>query len=71
MSQDRKEEIGVPRWVLENIENTLRIQYNINDDKKTDETCQDRNIKESLNCVRKLLRGQELTGMERLEKLIM
>ena len=67
---DRKELIEIPRWALENIENTLRIQHNINDDKKTGETCQDRNIKESLNVVRKLLRGEELTGMERLEKLI-
>lgn len=67
---DRKELIEIPRWALENIENTLRIQYNINDDKKTGETCQDRNIKESLNVVRKLLRGEELTGEERLEKLI-
>ena len=66
-----EEIIGVPRWVLENIENTLRIQNNINlDEEKSGETCQDRNIKQSLNCVRKLLRGIELTGMERLEKLI-
>lgn len=64
-----KEEITIPRWLLERIEDTLRIQYNINLDKKTGETCQDRNIKESLNGVRKLLRGEELTGGERLERL--
>lgn len=62
-------EIEVPRWFVETIENTLRIQNNINLDKKTGETCQDRNIREVLNGVRKLLNGEELTGMERLEKL--
>lgn len=71
MFGQNEETIGVPRWVLENIEDTLRIQNNINlDEEKSGETCQDRNIKQSLNCVRKLLRGIELTGMERLEKLI-
>ena len=67
---DRKENIQVPRWFLENVENALRIQYNINEDKKTGETCQDRNIKESLIGVRKLLKGEELTGLERMEKLV-
>lgn len=65
----RKDNIVVPRWFLEAVEDTLRIQNNINLDKKTEETCQDRNIRESLNGVRKLLSGEELTGMERLEKL--
>ena len=65
----KKEEITIPRWFLEVVENTLRIQNNINLDKKTGETCQDRNIRQSLNGVRKLLNGEELTGMERLEKL--
>lgn len=64
-----EDNIIVPRWFLEVVENTLRIQYNINLDKKTGETCQDRNIKESLNGVRKLLKGEELTGGERLERL--
>lgn len=64
-----REEITIPRWFLERIEDTLRIQYNINLDEKTGETCQDRNIKESLNGVRKLLKGEELTGGERLERL--
>lgn len=65
-----KDNIIVPRWFLENVENTLRIQYNINSEDKnhTSETCQDRNIKESLNGLRKLLKGEELTGRERLEK---
>ncbi len=35
--------------------------------KETGETCQDRNIKQSLNGIRKLLSGEELTGMGRLE----
>lgn len=65
----QKENIVVSRWFLERIEDTLRIQNNINLDKKSGETCQDRNIKESLNGVRKLLRGEELTGGERLERL--
>ena len=64
----RVDNIIVPRWFLEVIENTLRIQNNINLDKKTGETCQDRNIRQSLNGIRKLLNGEELTGMERLEK---
>ena len=61
--------IIVPRWFLEVVEDTLRIQNNINLDKDTGETCQDRNIRQSLNGVRKLLNSEELTGMERLEKL--
>jgi len=69
LAMAREDNIIIPRWFLENVENTLRIQNNINLDKKTGETCQDRNIRESLNGVRKLLNGEELTGMERLEKL--
>ena len=67
---DREKLISVPIWVLENIEDTLRIQNNIRIEEGGDETCQDRNIRQALNCVRKLLRGIELTGRERLEKLI-
>ena len=65
----KEDNIIVPRWFLENVENTLRIQNNINLDKKTGETCQDRNIRQSLNGVRKLLNGDRLTGRERFEKL--
>lgn len=67
----KEENIIVPRWFLEVVEDTLRIQYNINDEdvRKTGETCQDRNIKQSLIGVRKLLKGQELSGNERLERL--
>lgn len=69
VKQEQPNNIVVPRWCLKSIEDTLRIQYDINLDKKTGETCQDRNIKEALNGVRKLLKGEELTGGERLEKL--
>lgn len=67
----KEETIVVPRWFLEVVEDTLRIQNNINLEleKGTGETCQDRNVKQSLNGIRKLLKGEELTGMERLEKL--
>lgn len=61
--------IEVPKWILETIEDTLQIEWNNGANKL--ETCQDRNIKESLNFVRKLLKGEEITGMERLEKLVM
>lgn len=69
---NKEKDIIVPRWFLERIEDTLRIQYNINepDMKETGESCQDRNIKQCLNGARKLLNGEELTGMERLEKLL-
>lgn len=67
--EQRKLGVFVPKWCLENIQDTLRIQYNINSDKTTGETCQDRNIKESLNELQKILNGEELTGMERLEPL--
>ena len=63
-----EKEILVPLWVLENIEDTLRMAYNIREN-KLEETCFDRNVKGSLNCVRKLLDGAELTGMERLEPI--
>ena len=65
----KEDNIIVPRWFLEVVENTLRIQNSINLDKDTPETCQDRNIHQSLNGIRKLLNEEELTGMERLEKL--
>jgi len=62
-----EEIIEVPKWVLESIEDTLRIQYDIYE-RKTD-TCQKRNIRESLILAHKLLNGDEITGMERTEKL--
>lgn len=70
LQQEQPDGVLIPKWCLENIENTLRIQHIINNDAKDGETCQDRNIKESLNCVRKLLNGEEITGRERSEPLI-
>jgi len=69
--KDSLKNISVPRWFLEVVEDTLSTQYNINieDVEETGETCQDRNIKQSLIGIRKLLRGEELTGNERLEQL--
>ncbi len=67
----KEDNILVPRWFLEVIEDALRIQNNINIEEKavSGETCQHRNIKQSLIGVRKLLNGQELSGMERFEKI--
>ena len=65
----KEDNIIVPRWFLDVVEDTLRFQYNINQNKRTGETCQDRNIRQSLNGLRKLLNGEELNGMERFEKL--
>ena len=61
-------QISVPRWFLASLENTLRIQHNINLSRP--DCCQSRNVKGALNGVRKLLKGEELTGMERLESLV-
>lgn len=61
-----EEMISVPKWVLESIKDTLRIQYNIYEG-KTD-TCQKRNVRESFILALKLLDGDEITGMERTEK---
>lgn len=68
--QEQPDNIVVPLWCIKNIENTLRIQNNINLEKKVAETCQDRNIRGSLNQIRKLLNGEELSGLERSEPLM-
>ena len=61
--------IEVDRYILENIENTLRQCANhFNSYKKT--TCLDRDIISNLNCVRKILNGEEITGKERCEPLV-
>lgn len=57
----------VPKYVLENIENTLSIAYM--NRSTTVETCFDRDVKCCLSCVRKILNNVELTGKERLEKI--
>lgn len=60
------ENISVPKYVLESIENTLRRWSNINECHKK-ESCLDRDTIGNLVCIKKLLAGEELTGMERLE----
>ena len=60
------EEIKVPRYVLESIENTLRRWANINDC-YLKSSCLDRDTMGNLVQIDKLLNGKELTGMERLE----
>ena len=62
-------EIAVPKFVLEKIENTLRLIANSYDSYDR-ETCLDRDVIGCLNSVRKLLNGEEITGMERIEQLI-
>lgn len=61
--------IDVERWVLEKVENTLRLCANhFNSQEK--KTSLDRDIIADLNRIRKLLNGQELSGMERNEPLV-
>ena len=62
--------IEVDRYILEKIENTLRLCANhFNSYNK--KTCLDRDIIADLNCVRKLLNGDDITGKERIEPLTM
>jgi hypothetical protein len=65
--ENNEELISIPRWVLENIEDTLRIQMLIYQDEE--DSCQKRNIKTALIQTRKLLNNEEITGNERLENL--
>lgn len=61
--------IDVERWVLEKVENTLRLCANhFNSQEK--KTSLDRDIIADLNRIRKILNGQELSGLERTEPLI-
>jgi hypothetical protein len=61
--------VEVEKYILENIENTLRLCANhFNSYSRT--TCLDRDIIMCLNCTRKLLNGMEITGKERIEPLI-
>lgn len=62
-----KDKIEVPKYVLESIENTLRRWANYHNS-YTKTTCLDRDTIGNLNCIRKLIAGEELTGMERLEE---
>lgn len=61
--------LEVDKYILENIENTLRLCANhFNSYEKR--SCLDRDIISSLNCVRKILNGDEITGKERCEPLV-
>ena len=61
--------IDVERWVLEKVENTLRLCANhFNSYEK--KTSLDRDIIGDLNRIRKILNGQELNGLERTGPLI-
>lgn len=61
--------IEVDRYILANIENTLRLCANtFNSYNKN--TCLNRDIIADLNRVRKLLNGQEITSLERFEELV-
>lgn len=63
------ERLEIEKYVLVNLENTLRLcanHFNSYDRK----TCLDRDIIGNLNCIRKILNGEELNGRERIEKLI-
>lgn len=62
-----EENISVPKWVLENIKETLRIQMLIYQDEE--DSCQKRLVKTALIQTRKLLNNEEITGNERLENL--
>lgn len=60
------EDIKVPKFVLEDILNTLRIVKNYRSDKS--ETCLDRCIVRNINQLDKLLTGEKITGLEGLNK---
>ena len=60
--------VNVPCFVIEDIENTLRLVANYHNsyDKGS---CFNRNVIQSLICSRKIIAGQEITGRERFEEL--
>ena len=60
------EDIKVPKFVLEDILDTLRIVKNYRSDKS--ETCLDRCIAKNINQLNKLLTGEKITGLEGLNK---
>lgn len=58
--------IEIPKFVLENLYQTLQTIariYNLYER----ETCIDRDIMRDLKCVDKLIKGEEIIGMERVE----
>lgn len=60
------EDIKVPKFVLENILNTLVVVKFYRRDKS--ETCLDRYIAKNINQLNKLLTGEKITGLEGLNK---
>lgn len=60
------EDIKVPKFVLENILNTLTVVKYFRRDKR--ETCLDRCIVRNINQLNKLLTGEKITGLEGLNK---
>ena len=60
------EDIKVPKFVLENILNTLIVVKYFRRDKS--ETCLDRCIVRNINQLNKLLTGEKITGLEGLNK---
>ena len=60
------EDIKVPKFVLENILNTLTVVKYFRRDKS--ETCLDRCIAKNINQLNKLLTGEKITGLEGLNK---
>ena len=60
------EDIKVPKFVLENILNTLIVVKFYRRDKS--ETCLDRCIAKNINQLNKLLTGEKITELEGLNK---
>ena len=60
------EDINVPKFVLEDILNTLRIVKNYSSSKG--ETCVDRCILRNIRQLNELLTGKKITGLEELNK---
>ena len=58
--------IEIPKFVLENLYQTLQTIARIHNSCER-ETCIDRDIMRDLKCVDKLIKGEEITGMERVE----
>ena len=58
--------IEIPKFVLENLYQTLQTIARIHNSYKR-ETYINRDIMRDLKCVDKLIKGEEITGMERVE----
>lgn len=58
--------IEIPKFVLENLYQTLQIIARIHNSCER-KTCIDRDIMRDLKCVDKLIKNEEITGIERVE----